>query len=133
MSSETTRRLSQAARVEVISDQNQPEQDEPPPTEETPSQVQPGAFDDGQAARGVTPALRGTQGKALSLREAIDKMAISVLMYSESKAERRVYINGRKYVEGDYVDGHYLVESITLEGVVLSYEGERATLRSGSR
>ena len=60
-------------------------------------------------------------------------MTISILMYAEAEAERRVYINGRKYVEGDYVDDLYLVEKITLEGVVLNYQGERALLRTGSK
>lgn len=127
------RRLSQAAQAEAVLRQDQAEPDEPPPSEDAPAQAQPNATDEGQAAKEATPASQGTQNEVLSLREAVDKMTISVLMYSETKAERRAYINGRKYVEGDYVDGRYFVESITLEGVVLTYEGERALLRSGSR
>ena len=131
VSAGAARRLSQATRAEALAEQNQLEPDEPPPAEESASQAQ--AFDDGQAAKAAPPASHSVGSNALSLREAIDKMTISVLMYSEAKAERRAYINGRKYVEGDYVDGRYLVESITLEGVALSYEGERALLRSGPK
>jgi hypothetical protein len=40
-----------------------------------------------------------------------------------------VLINGRKYVEGDHIDGKYLIESITLEGAVLSYQGDQGVLR----
>ena len=56
-------------------------------------------------------------------------MTLSVLMYADSEAERFVFINGRKYLKGDYVDDRYLIENITAEGAVLTYEGEHATLR----
>lgn len=67
----------------------------------------------------------------LSLREAMEAMNMSILSYSDNKAERLVFINGRKYVEGDTIEGNYLLESITQEGAVLSYRGERAVLRLG--
>jgi general secretion pathway protein B len=74
-----------------------------------------------------------SQSAAISLREAMAKMKISILMYDEAKSERMVFINNRKYLEGDYVDGRYLVESITLEGAVLSYQGDRALLRANAK
>jgi general secretion pathway protein B len=64
-----------------------------------------------------------------NLREAMQKMKITVLMYSEVPSERVVFINGIKYSEGDYVDGRYLLEKITMGGAELSYMGERALLR----
>jgi len=92
-----------------------------------------------QAVAGVNdveeknPAAATTQEKPASLREAMAKMTMTVHLFSDAKAERLVFINGRKYVEGDYVEGNYLLESITPEGAVLSYEGQRATLRSGTK
>jgi general secretion pathway protein B len=68
---------------------------------------------------------------SVSLQEAMEAMNMSILSYSDNKAERLVFINGRKYVEGDTIEGNYLLESITPEGVVLSYKGERAMLRLG--
>jgi hypothetical protein len=65
----------------------------------------------------------------MPLREAIQKMKITVLMYSEVPSERVVFINGKKYSEGDSVEGCYLLEKITMGGVELSYMGERALLR----
>jgi hypothetical protein len=59
------------------------------------------------------------------------KMTLSILSFSEAKSERLVFINGKKYLEGEYVEGNYLLESITPEGAVLSYEGERGVLRPG--
>jgi general secretion pathway protein B len=73
------------------------------------------------------------QGLPVSLREAMSGMSISVLSFSEIKGERFVFINGRKYFEGDYVQGDYLLESITQDGAVLSYKGERAILRPDSK
>lgn len=66
---------------------------------------------------------------AISLRDALEEMTMSILLYSENAAERLVFINGRKYVEGDTVEGNYLLESIAPDGAVLSYGGERAVLR----
>ena len=71
--------------------------------------------------------------KAASLREAIDKMEITVLLYDDAKENRLVFINGEKYVEGDYVEGRYLLESITLDGAVLSYRGDRLMLHAGQK
>jgi hypothetical protein len=51
-----------------------------------------------------------------------------MLLHSESAAERLALINGRKYLEGQKIDGTVLVEAITPKGVMLSYEGERYLL-----
>jgi len=63
------------------------------------------------------------------LRDAVAKMKLTLLVYAEAEAERVAYINGRKYAKGDLVDGHYLVEDISAEGVVLIFGGERTMLR----
>jgi general secretion pathway protein B len=74
-----------------------------------------------------------TQGSQVSLREAMAGMSISILSFSENKSERFVFINGRKYFEGDYVQDEYLLESITPDGAGLSHKGERAILRPDSK
>jgi general secretion pathway protein B len=81
------------------------------------------------AAIEQTPAPPASLAKPASFSEAMAMMNLSLLLYSDVPAERIVFINGRKYVEGDHIDGKYLLESITLEGAVLSYQGERAILR----
>jgi hypothetical protein len=60
-------------------------------------------------------------------------MSMTVLVYADAKAERLVFINGRKYVEGDYVDEVYMLESIRPDGAVLSLGSERAVLHPGGR
>lgn len=63
-----------------------------------------------------------------SLEEAARKMKMTILMYSDAPSERMVFIDGKKYVEGDHVEGRYLLESITMEGAVLSYQGEQVII-----
>jgi general secretion pathway protein B len=60
---------------------------------------------------------------------SIPKMKLDVLVYSDIPAERMVFINGSKYVQGQRVDGKFLVEEITPEGPILSYQGQRSLLR----
>jgi general secretion pathway protein B len=67
------------------------------------------------------------------LHEALAKMTLNVLVYSEDAAERRVFIGGHRYVEGDRVDGLFLVKEIRPEGVLLSRQGEQALLRLSGR
>jgi hypothetical protein len=64
-----------------------------------------------------------------ALGTAISKMTLNAFVYADTEADRMVMINGQRYVKGQQVDGHYLVEDITPEGVLLSFEGERALLR----
>lgn len=80
-----------------------------------------------------TPSSAGTQPAPTSLREAMAKMTMTILLYSEIKSERMAFINDRKYVEGEYIDGRYFLESITPEGAVLSFQDERALLRSRAK
>jgi hypothetical protein len=63
-----------------------------------------------------------------SLAEVIPTLTLNARIYSEVKEERIVYIDGRRYVEGQRVNGLYLIEEITPQGVLLSYQGERGLL-----
>jgi hypothetical protein len=50
-------------------------------------------------------------------------------VYSDVPAERLVFINGRKYVEGQAVDADTVVEQITVDGVILLSQGRRVVLQ----
>jgi hypothetical protein len=52
-----------------------------------------------------------------------------VLVYSEVPAERMVFINGRKYVEGQAVSEEAVVEQITSDGALLRHQGGHLILR----
>jgi general secretion pathway protein B len=71
--------------------------------------------------------------KSMSLNDAIARMIMTIHLYGENKEERLVFINGKKYFEGDSPEQGVVIESITPEGAVLRSGGERAVLRPGSR
>jgi general secretion pathway protein B len=79
------------------------------------------------------PPPAASPAKTVPLREATAGMKMSILVYAQAQADRLVFINGRRYAEGDYVDELYLLESITPEGAVLSYGGEKLLLRPGAK
>ena len=56
-------------------------------------------------------------------------LKLEALIYSDVPAQRMVFINGRRYLEGDTVDGRLRVEEIQEDGVALSDQGRRFTLR----
>jgi general secretion pathway protein B len=60
---------------------------------------------------------------------ALPRLALDVLVYSDVPAERMVFINGRKYIEGQTVDDDTVIEQITPEGVVIRHQGRRLELR----
>jgi hypothetical protein len=65
-------------------------------------------------------------------QEMIAKLRLQFLVYSDVSSERLVFINDRKYLEGQSIDGEVAVERITPEGAVLTYHGERFVLRPES-
>ena len=54
-----------------------------------------------------------------------DNLRLDVHVYAEKPAERFVLINLQKYREGDQLQEGPVLETVTPEGVVLSYQGER--------
>ena len=58
------------------------------------------------------------------------RFKLEVLSYSDVPAQRLVFINGRRYREGDVIDGGGVkVEQIREDSVLLNEEGQRFTLR----
>lgn len=66
-----------------------------------------------------------------SLREVASSMKISIHVYSDEPDERLVFINGKKYKEGDSPSEDCIIESITPEGVILKRGKETISLRAG--
>ena len=98
---------------------------EPPASSQAPRRPPPPPAPRAQAPAvtpPVTPGRPPAEPKAAGLK-------LEVLIYAEAPAERTIFINGRKYVEGDSIEGRLRVEEIQEEGVVLSEEGRRFTLR----
>lgn len=63
-------------------------------------------------------------------QEVFANLRLQVHVYSEVPAERRVFINNQKYVEGQRIDANLVIESITSDGVYVSYQGKRVLLRT---
>jgi general secretion pathway protein B len=86
-----------------------------------------------QPAVALAPALPpdGGAGRAAQPPPAqtLARLTLDVLVYSDIPAERLVFINGRKYVEGQAVDGETVVEQITPEGALLRHQGKPIMLR----
>jgi general secretion pathway protein B len=76
------------------------------------------------APEAAPPAGAGGDLKALAAR-----MSLQVLTWAPDPRDRFVFLNGRRYGEGQLVDDKFLVERINEDGVVLSYRGERVTLK----
>ena len=58
------------------------------------------------------------------------KLHLQVLVYSDVPARRLVFINNRKYVEGQRIDANLVIERITSDGVFVSYQGKPVFLRA---
>ena len=56
-------------------------------------------------------------------------LRLEALAYSDLPEKRMIFVNGHKYVEGDVIEGRLRVEEIQEDGVALSEEGRRITLR----
>jgi Type II secretion system protein B len=56
-----------------------------------------------------------------------------VLVWAADPEKRMVYLNGRKFVEGESIENGTVVERIVEDGVVLLHNGQRIRLRSEAR
>jgi general secretion pathway protein B len=57
------------------------------------------------------------------------RLKLEVLVYSEAASERFVFINGRKFTEGQRVDEGVVLERIQPDSAVLSYQDQKFVLR----
>jgi general secretion pathway protein B len=79
-------------------------------------------------ARPASLAVQRLDRMPLTFRQSLPGLKLEVLVYSERQGEGLVFINGRKYTEGQSVEGTITLEAITPEGVILNYEGTRFLL-----
>ena len=77
------------------------------------------------------PAKASTPHDTPSAAVDTPKLQVQVVVYSDVAAERMVFIDGRRYAEGDKVDAETVVERITPDGAVVSRRGQRLVLTSG--
>ena len=99
-----------------------------------PSRQEPGAPAVPPARpRSGTPTIQATPPPAPAPRPPASpetaSLRLEALIYADAPAERMVFINGRRYREGDSIDGRLRIEEIREDGVELSNQGRRFTLR----
>jgi Type II secretion system protein B len=80
-------------------------------------------------APAASPEPRAGATPAQAPLQSLARFTLDVLVYSEVPAERLVFINGRKYVEGQTVDTDVVVEQITPDGAVVRHQGSYFLLR----
>jgi len=98
-----------------------------PPTVTAPAVTSPAV---NPAAPGARPAPVEPKAAAPGAPPKADgRFKLEVLSYSDVPAQRLVFINGRRYREGETMDGGVKIEEIREDSVVLSDAGQRFTLR----
>ena len=108
--------------------------DAKPPRMAPPAAIMPAPAPPGAAAvpstpaPGTTPAAATTPAPATT-RGDTNKLKVEVIVYADQPTQRWVFINGRKYVEGDSIGEGGRVEEIQVAGVVIVEDGRRVTLR----
>jgi len=55
----------------------------------------------------------------------MSKFKLEVLVWAADPRDRMVFLSGRKFVEGQSLDGKVIVERINEDGIVLGYQGQR--------
>jgi Type II secretion system protein B len=75
------------------------------------------------------PSAPGPAAPAGDVKAMAAKISLQVLSWAPEPKDRFVFLNGRRYGEGQKVDDQLLVERILEDGVVLSLQGERVTLK----
>ncbi len=63
------------------------------------------------------------------LREAVEKFKLEVLVWAADPRDRMVFLSGRKFVEGQSLDGKVVVERIAEDSIVLAYQGQRVRVK----
>ncbi len=92
----------------------------------TPATVRPQP-----AARpGDIPATPEAGGQ---LRAVASKLKVEALVWAENPRERMVFLNGRKYVEGQVVEGGAVLEQIAEDGIILVQDGQRVRMPAEAR
>ena len=71
------------------------------------------------------PSERTAPAPPLSAPVDAPKLTLQVLVYSEAPGQRMVFIDGRRYTEGDAIDAETVLERITAEGAVVRRRGQR--------
>ena len=65
---------------------------------------------------------------AVQAATGLPELTVDLHIFTDDPAKRAVFINGRRYTQGDHIAEGPVVEEITREGAVLTYRGHRFLL-----
>src|SRR5439155_25853809 len=65
--------------------------------------------------------------------QAKPPIRIDILVWALNAKDRLVYVNGRKYVEGDTLENGAIIDQIVQDGVVVFHHDQRMLIRYESR
>jgi len=85
------------------------------------------AIDEAVAAAAREPTLPSATALAAE-GVVLPPLHLELLAYSERRSDRFVFINGRKYVEGERLPEGLVLEAVEARGAVLSHAGRRFLL-----
>jgi hypothetical protein len=63
----------------------------------------------------------------------VSTLRIEMLVWAADPEKRMIYVNGRKYVQGEALESGTVIEQIVEDGVVLVHQGQRIWLPSEAR
>jgi general secretion pathway protein B len=69
-----------------------------------------------------------TTASITALTAGLPELSVDLHIYADDPAKRAVFINGRRYTQGDSIVEGPRVEEITRDGAVLNYRGQRFLL-----
>jgi hypothetical protein len=103
----------------------------PAPIESTPARPQPTTPPPVIAAvrPAPLPAVGTPPAAATPRAEASGQLRLEVIVYSDERARRLAFINGRKYVEGDLLLDGSRIQEIQPNAVVIIDDGRRVVLK----
>ena len=84
-------------------------------------------IDESEAAAAREPTLPSAAALAAE-GVTLPPLRLELLAYSERRSDRFVFINGRKYVEGERLPEGLVLEAVESRGAVLSHAGRRFLL-----
>lgn len=96
------------------------------PSGDRPAPVAPQSSPPPAAAAVPPPA---TPEIGPELRDAMEKFKLEVLVWAADPRDRMVFLSGRKFVEGQSLDGKVVVERINDDSITLGYQGQRVRVK----
>ena len=77
----------------------------------------------------AAPPVPSTPDVGPELRDAMEKFKLEVLVWAVDPRDRMVFLSGRKFVEGQTLDGKVIVEAINDDSITLGYQGQRVRVK----